>query len=491
MKRLLPLLLMLLFLVPALAEDEPTALFLAAHPGYEITDSDTEGDIAAAILVQGTDKALCVAERVNGAWTLTIDNPKALNQNEAYQYRIAVSPDAPIVYWESQPWDTCETFSARLENDVWKLDPPVFITNWGNDFREIMLSWGDGKLCRTQYISDENGNILSMEDLLPLPASWLDGATLLKDFDVSLLPTFLGDIPTVMDGQALKLAAGELLPDYAYVGGSLLADELQLLMDKPDGSRVFIGATYDGDWRLTESAPLPPSTRYGNENFSDYLYIPHEMTIGVHHWPDGTWGVNFLMSDDGGMYHLGQNYFADYLLLYDPENLIVGDIPWSDITVIDWTTLPHTLEEAHAAIDNSGWAMVNNPNPEDRLHLREKPDRSSRSQGKYYNGTFVRVLEQKGDWTRVSVFGIEGWMMTDYLAFGQHMETVARVNLLQSVREDLPYATLYQTPDGEIMHPFSGQALVLGVIEDAWYHVMTDDGETGYIRQEELWGGNG
>ena len=494
MKRLLPLLMLLLFLTPALAEDDPTALFLTAHPGYEITASEACGNTAAAILTHEAKKVLCIAERVNGTWAFTIDNPNALLNHEARDYHLFMDTDN-AVYWYCEPWDTREWYGATKVNGVWQMASPIFTTNWSTDFsdsREVVLSWGDGKLTRTQHLIDENDNIVSTTELMPLPASWLDGMTTLSDFDVNQLPTFQADIPTVMEGRALELAAKELLPDYAYVGGALLRDELHLLMDKPDGTRVFVGVLWDGEWKLTESTPLPKDTRYGNENFTDYLYIPgpDHITIHVTHWPDGTWGVNFLMPDSA-MFTLGRNYLADSPIWW-ADTMLVGNLPWSDITTIDWSTLPQDIDEARAAIDNSGWAMVNNPNPEDRLHLRVSPDRSANSRGKYYNGTFVRVLERGDTWTRVDVFGIQGWMMTKYLAFGDDMEKVQRAFNPHTTKETLTAAALYEVPGGKQIGEFTGQALVLGLVGDEWYHVWLDDTEgSGYVRQEDLWAGNG
>ena len=488
MKRLLLLLLTLLFLTPALAEETPDALFLAAHPGYEIASSGTCGDTAAAIVTNGTESALCIAERVDGAWTMTIDNPKALLSHEARNYELFIDTD---ISWSCTPWDTCEEYRAAKKDGVWQMSCVVFSTPWGGSTRESVLSWDDGQLRRKQLVFDENENLLSSEDLMPLPASWLDGMTLLKDFDASLLPTFQADIPTVMEGRALELAAKELLPDDTYIGGSLLAEWLQLLVDKPDGTRVFVCVSWDDGWKLTESTPLPADTEYGNENFTDYLHIPGETTIGVHQWPDGTWGVDFLMPDNGEILLLRRNCVGDGYPSW-AETLLIGDHPWSDLTTIDWTTLPHSLDEARAAIDNTGWAMVNNPNPEDRLHLRVKADRDSTSQGKYYNGTFVRVLERGKTWTKVDVFGVQGWMMTEYLAFGDDMETVQRALQPQSVMETLDDAALYATPGGEEIGRIDSSVLVLGLIGDEWYHVWQENNDqTGYVRQADFSAGNG
>lgn len=62
-------------------------------------------------------------------------------------------------------------------------------------------------------------------------------------------------------------------------------------------------------------------------------------------------------------------------------------------------------------------AYVCNPDPTDRLHLREKPSISSRSLGKYYNGAIVAILskEEKG-WCRVRIGNLEGYMTSRYLS---------------------------------------------------------------------------
>lgn len=70
----------------------------------------------------------------------------------------------------------------------------------------------------------------------------------------------------------------------------------------------------------------------------------------------------------------------------DSNKLYLGTHPWSDITRIDWSTLPTTEEEAADCVNGSGYAMVKNPDPADRLHLRTEPTKSAASLGKYYTG---------------------------------------------------------------------------------------------------------
>ena len=117
-----------------------------------------------------------------------------------------------------------------------------------------------------------------------------------------------------------------------------------------------------------------------------------------------------------------------------------------------------SLEDAGGGAE-AGDAVVNNPNPQDRLHLRVLPDTQAQSLGKYYNGVHVRVLGgSTGAWVRVSVAGVEGYMQSRYLAFG--------------------------SAGGRYYN--NTRVRVLGVL-DGWYHVLVDeDDKTGYMKANYL-----
>ena len=52
------------------------------------------------------------------------------------------------------------------------------------------------------------------------------------------------------------------------------------------------------------------------------------------------------------------------------------------------------------------------------LNLREQPSKNATVLGQYPSGTWVEVLEAGIDWSRVSVDGKEGYMMSKYLTGG-------------------------------------------------------------------------
>ena len=63
------------------------------------------------------------------------------------------------------------------------------------------------------------------------------------------------------------------------------------------------------------------------------------------------------------------------------------------------------------------YAVVNNPNPRDKLNLRSKASTRGTSLGKYANGTVVTMISQGDQWCKVKTpDGKTGYMMTDFLS---------------------------------------------------------------------------
>ena len=302
---------------------------------------------------------------------------------------------------------------------------------------------------------------------------------------------FAADLPPKADPTLVSV----LMPGHQLVRGitNREGNELRLLMNRPDGQLVFVGGVHDpvDGWKMTVSTPLPEGTCLGVENFVSSLGIGGGYDlVSLKPYADGRWGVSLRYPDDQGLFRVGENWIFEE----SGAPLLVGDHPWSDITTIDWSSLPNSYEDALSKVDHSNWALVNNPDPKDRLHLRVKPDRKSDSLGKYYNGAPVHILENKGEWARVDILGVEGWMMTKYLAIGEDMKGVKYAGpQLQTVEGG---ATLYAQPEENsaclaAQEYFSGMQ-VIGIVNEQWYHVwFYEDGAGGYFRADELWEGNG
>ncbi len=284
----------------------------------------------------------------------------------------------------------------------------------------------------------------------------------------------------------------ELLPDDTLVEGNIVDKQMRLLMRKADNTLVFVGAVQDtsGEWHLTESTPLPEGTILGVENFVHSLGIPSDNyydCISVHPYADFTWGVSLIYPNDGSMFLLGRNWISDEIHAFDG---VFGVHPWSDVTSIDWSTLPDSYEEALAALDISSLAVVGNPDPADRLHLRAKPDRSAESLGKFYNGTPVIVTERGKEWTKVTAAGMEGWMMTKYLVFGEESVEYAGPWLDQKQEETQIFSA---ANDAAFLRVMSHETFfVIGVYGEEWYIIwLPDSDEYAFVHQDALWPGNG
>ncbi len=136
-------------------------------------------------------------------------------------------------------------------------------------------------------------------------------------------------------------------------------------------------------------------------------------------------------------------------------------------------------------------AIVNNPNPADRLNLRESPRTSAVSYGKYFNGVEVQIRSYvNSEWVQVQIGTAVGYMQTKYLAIGAPSGSIHsaipiavvnnpnpadRLNLRESTSDRS--ASLGKYDNGT-------QVEVLGVGE-VWYHVRVN-GQYGYMMGKYL-----
>ena len=149
------------------------------------------------------------------------------------------------------------------------------------------------------------------------------------------------------------------------------------------------------------------------------------------------------------------------------------------------------LTTVHAGSSSSySLAVVRNPNPADRLNLRESTSASSASLGKYYNGTLVEIIptEYMTNWYYVRIGGersnVCGYMQKKYLD-----ENAARTGISSAMPtltiangkgKGLHLRTLPSTSGESIGLYLNGsQVQVLG-ITPTWYHVSIG-GMTGYM----------
>ncbi len=131
-------------------------------------------------------------------------------------------------------------------------------------------------------------------------------------------------------------------------------------------------------------------------------------------------------------------------------------------------------------------ATVRTDKPENRLNLRVAPNSKSDYIGKYYSGTKVYVLEDLGNgWAKVDVGSNRvGYMMTQYLAFGEEGDCVVSA---------MPRFTMPREPWMQLRAPFDeshardhiqfrgGEEIEVMGIVSGWWHIRCQ-GEVGFIR---------
>lgn len=250
----------------------------------------------------------------------------------------------------------------------------------------------------------------------------------------------------------------------------------------PEGTYLDIFHAGDGEVQFEWSVERQGETQYRSACYTRLS--------------DGRWCLSWVQGSGAS----GVDYSAVYCGVREEwsygsmEGVCFGTFPNGDLMHADLNSLPVSHEELTACLDRSGWAVVCNPNPADRLHLRAKPERGAKSLGKFYNGTPVQVLRQRGDWCEVAI-GLDGcltgWMMKQYLVFGEEMDDVKDAFVQVSFREEYANAPVYTSQEMTAEHVLTGEYWVVGVVGDALYILLTANGGTGYAPQSWFWEGNG
>lgn len=466
------------------------------------------GDTAVCFSEADGVKRFLVLENRESGWQIVIDNPTALIQDADWPELVLDSDNAVFWTYTLSDNEIVRYHSARNPEGIWGfVDQSVYDTSSGESTSIWNTVWNDahgGEIIRTFSITDENDNDSGVLQTQYLPADWMTDCVHLADFDVSRFPTMMistNDHYAAENERFFRETAEWLMPEEVFIKGLMKDGAMHFLMQRADETRIYVICEYSRrEVHLIRSTPLPKGTVLGYENFTDSLWIDGCcVTIHLNH-PDRA-GIQYIYDDRMGQE--GFLFFGDHTVWQDTGMLTIlyGDHPWDDITIIDWNTLPHSLDEASAQMDSKRYAMVSNPNPADRLHLREKADKGSRSQGKYYTGTPVTVLKQEGDWVQV-MFGEKtdsqyGYMMKRFLNFGRsgsalRLETSAMPQMFSKYENLKLYQNPQEGPYDNLMNADWTSMKIIGVIGNEWFHVWVPAaGKYGYVRQNDLTPGNG
>lgn len=374
--------------------------------------------------------------------------------------------------------------------------------NYGYDTFASYSKIENGCLYIKRVEFEAGSDDMDMVDTMPVPLS----ASLLMrlettPFDELLSTNGYSDVFLAEDALDLSRVPvpGEILEADAQEDALILLTRLD-----QDASQIHIVTLENGVYVLESSGLLPGDIHmdifHSGEGEIGLEWKAQAQQAGFQRMADGAWRLEWVMNSGAPSF--------DYTMTYcgirhewsnaGTEGIYMGSLPsgMDNLLTIDLNLLPASEEALYSWVDTEGWAVVNNPRAEDRLHLRVQPKRSAESLGKFYNGTPVQVHETKGDWCRVSIGldgHLEGWMMKEYLAFGKRMQDVDCVFpqlILMDERENAPAYTDWKMHERDADR-LKGNVWIIGVVEDDLFVVLTDYGETGYMPQAWFWEGNG
>lgn len=373
--------------------------------------------------------------------------------------------------------------------------------NFGYDAEAIYSKIEGGCLYTKRVVFSAGNDDMNVTDAIPVPLS----ATLLKRLETEPLNELIsthGNSDLFLVEDAIDLNRVPVPGVIVELDAQENALILVTMLDE-NTSQIHIVTLVDGVYSVDSSRPF--SSRV-------YMDIPHRgedeiflswnnasQQAGFQWMSDGTWQLEWVMNSGAPSFDYNVEFCG---IAYEWSNqgtdgLYIGSLSsgMDNLLTIDLNQLPTSMDSLISLVDSDGWAVVNNSDPADRLHLRVEPKRGAKSLGKFYNGTPVQVHETKGDWCRVSIGldgHLEGWMMKEYLVFGAQMQDVDCVFPQLSLKEERQNALAYadQDMDGN-GYRLNGTIWIAGVVEDELYVILTNRGETGYMPQEWFWEGNG
>ena len=515
MKKLLAAVLLLASVaLPALAENAlPQGvidLCEAYYPAYIIAKSDGWGDESrgqyALVLTDGEDNILCIAEKAeaDSAYTFTVNNTNAVREG-ADLPDLMIDTGGDMLYYDYEDGGFLTTYNAQKSGGAWQgvniiqqdfthpeydVDTLVFI-------QDGFLTYDRRKFDKLENPMDDS----DLTQLLPIPVSPVFEANMkLATFDIESVSADGRIIPAV-DGICYRLLdEGDTLLQV-----DVQSDNILMLVRKVDGTKhLRITGAWSNSinhYAVKETAPIPEDASMDLYHMGDgSLLLGNDgHTYNFTRSAKGQWMLSSIQNQSD--YLIGYNYVSQSAPLpYRNNGLVYGKAPWNaDLLQLDFSTLPRSRGGAITALDQSCYALVSNPDPADRLHLRTKPDKGASSLGKFYNGTPVRVIDRQKDWSFVQIGRLEGghlegWMMNKFLAFGEEKgSVVCAFPQMHMVDDKTPLLRTPKAGEKAFVTIEKGHQnyYLIGVVGDEWYVVMTPDGIVGYARQGRFWEGNG
>ncbi len=396
------------------------------------------------------------------------------------------------------------TFHSVKHGGVWgDVDLILRINQAYNQMDNEWLMFVQDSMLFSEHVTvDENDNIIQRYDNPPIPVPQMKDRLHLDTYDWQMFPQ---NPSWLVSGEMRDFESVNALVPKGWTVRNVEISSLGIILlgkDEQGETRLLLKRWMSeesitlGYYRDTITLPLPEEA-YMHDI---YLYLsPSGPGFSLAHSKSGGWRVAYVMGSGNNWFEIHPTFL--YFGMEATTQYAFGSMPSLEVDTLDFTKLPLTYEDAFQLMDQSNWAMVNNPDSANTLHLREKPERGSTSLGKFYNGTPVKVLERKGEWVQVELADLSGWMLADYLAFGADMNQVVPaypgLTGLESL-ENKPMP-LYSRPDESStviakhditnFHPY---VWIIGVVDDEWFYVYyAYEDLGGYMKQAWFWEGNG
>lgn len=469
----------------------------------------------AVLMKKGDHNVLCIVEKEPGqsTFTINVETDKAVYQGDALPSLLIDTAGDVLFYTYHAMYGQSQHYSTRKREDgTWSPVGLISMELSEDGGREMHFWLSEGRLHCQELRTDANDNVNGREPEASVPAD--ETQYLLAQFDIDIFRQQFEGIVEVVPPVSVGYSAMEELP--ADVRAVLPAEEQLLHGACEQNTVLLLTASTDATHRLwifdkvgaayllnCRSKPMPkvgdtdPRTEmFKGESFG-LTYAPGT-ALGpwVSRQSDGVWRVESFNLPK-------EEIWVNCLWMYGQANegeqsrawRLPGDLSAFELSNFDWSRIPDNKENLLALVNTDGYAMVKSDKPTDRLNLRAEPSRDAVSFGKYYSGTPVRILDTQGDWCKVTVGGVAGYMQRQYLAFGLEMMDVPcyfpQKFLLDS--ESIPGVPMYEQPvvTSGLADTLYGSAYIIAVAGDGWYHVLRDDGTAGYVEVSYFWDGNG
>lgn len=138
-----------------------------------------------------------------------------------------------------------------------------------------------------------------------------------------------------------------------------------------------------------------------------------------------------------------------------------------------------TLTEAASEFDGKFIARIS-----DTLNIRAEASVESEIVGKMFDGTVGDVLEEDGEWTKISSGAVTGYVKTEFILTGIQAEAYSAdyKQLIGTITEETVRLRSEMSTEADILDLLAkGTELKVVSVGDEWVEVVTATGQEGYI----------